>query len=286
MSTRRLLPLGVVVIVLLGLVGIASHGRPLAGGRGGGPTATFFDYVLTTVLIVSFATVAIFAYLLLSERDGGRLRPNRRSSLLSMMIGLAASMLLAALILHTHFERRLQHLDVSPGIPRQPPRHAGRPLQRTTLHPRVRWDEIAVVVVLLAGTAAVLVASRNARGRPRPLRSRRSAAVTAALDESIDDLRSDPDLRRAIVAAYARMERALAAAGLPRRASEAPFEYLERALVELDTSAESVRRLTALFEWAKFSHHEPDSAMRDEAVDALVAVRNELRAPAREAVHA
>ena len=68
--------------------------------------------------------------------------------------------------------------------------------------------------------------------------------------------------------------------GLPRRPSEAPFEYLERALRELDTSAEGVRRLTDLFEWAKFSHHEPRPEMRDEAIDALVAVRDELRRPA------
>ena len=112
------------------------------------------------------------------------------------------------------------------------------------------------------------------------------AVATLALDESLDDLRNDPDLRRAIVAAYARMEAALAHAGLPRRPAEAPFEYLERALTTLDTSAGSVRRLTALFEWAKFSHHEPDPAMRDEAVDALVAVRDELRAPAEEQVPA
>ena len=53
-----------------------------------------------------------------------------------------------------------------------------------------------------------------------------------ALDESLDDLRNDPDLRRAIVAAYARMEHALARAGLPRQPAEAPFEYVERALGE------------------------------------------------------
>ena len=41
-----------------------------------------------------------------------------------------------------------------------------------------------------------------------------------------------------------------------------------------------MRRLTVLFEWAKFSHHEPEPEMRDEAIDALVAVRDELRQPA------
>jgi hypothetical protein len=66
------------------------------------------------------------------------------------------------------------------------------------------------------------------------------------------------------------MEHALARAGLPRHPAEAPFEYVERALGSLETSAESVRRLTALFEWAKFSQHEPEPEMRDEAIDALV----------------
>ena len=120
---------------------------------------------------------------------------------------------------------------------------------------------------------------RRARG---VLPARRSGeapqSLADALDVSLDDLRTDPDLRRAIIAAYARMEAALAAAGLPRRPAEAPLEYLERALLSLDTSAEAVRRLTDLFEWARFSHHEPEPSMRDDAVDALLAVRDELRA--------
>jgi hypothetical protein len=74
------------------------------------------------------------------------------------------------------------------------------------------------------------------------------------------------------------METALAAAGVPRHVAEAPLEYLERVLLSLDTSADAVRRLTDLFEWARFSHHEPEPSMRDDAVDALIAVRDELRA--------
>ena len=75
------------------------------------------------------------------------------------------------------------------------------------------------------------------------------------------------------------MEQALGRAGLPRHPAEAPFEYVERALLSLDTSTDSARRLTALFERAKFSHHEPAPEMRDEAIDALVAVRDELARP-------
>ena len=95
---------------------------------------------------------------------------------------------------------------------------------------------------------------------------------------------ADPDLRRAIIAAYSRMERALAGSGMPRHPAEAPFEYIERALSDLDTSAGSAKRLTGLFEWAKFSQHEPGPQMRDEAIDALVDVRDELRRAARDPV--
>jgi Domain of unknown function (DUF4129) len=103
--------------------------------------------------------------------------------------------------------------------------------------------------------------------------------VSVALDESLDDLRNEPDLRRAIIAAYARMETALGFAGIRRHPAEAPLEFMERALTSLDTSTAAVRRLTVLFEWAKFSQHEPEPEMRDEAIDALVAVRDELRGP-------
>src|SRR5206468_7505614 len=123
--------------------------------------------------------------------------------------------------------------------------------------PAVQWAEIIVVLALVAAAGAAYVVRRTRLGQtPRQVRGLGTAPETlaAALDESLDDLRSDPDLRRAIVAAYARMESALAAAGLPRRPAEAPLEYLERTLLSLDTSAEAVRRLTGLFEWARFSH--------------------------------
>jgi hypothetical protein len=79
------------------------------------------------------------------------------------------------------------------------------------------------------------------------------------------------------------MEDALARSGVARRASEAPFEYMERALLSLETSGDSAERLTDLFEWAKFSQHEPLPEMRDDAIGALLAVRDEL---AREPVTA
>ena len=98
------------------------------------------------------------------------------------------------------------------------------------------------------------------------------------MDESLDDLRAEPDPRRAVIAAYARLERVLASHGLPRKRSEAPLEYLSRMLGELAVSASAARRLTDLFERAKFSQHAVGPEMKNEAIGALETVRDDLAA--------
>jgi hypothetical protein len=287
MNMRRLLPLGLAVAVLLALAGVASHGRPLAGGRGPGPTATFFDYVTTTLVLFAIVILAVVIYSVVGQRGGGAPRRGRWH-LTTTLMAFIGSLAIAWVLVHTGFVQRLQNLEKQLAQ-RQ---HSGQPALnlakpgKSVRNPHLRWDEITVFLVLIAGTAIVLYAGRKTRRPPRPWRFGRRQEVSQAIDESIDDLRTDPDLRRAIVAAYARMEHALGRAGLPRHPAEAPFEYVERALQSLETSAESVRRLTALFEWAKFSQHEPEPGMRDEAIDALVAVRDELARPVEEAVTA
>jgi hypothetical protein len=279
--------LGLGVTGLLALAGIASHGRPLAGRRGGGPTTTFFDYVFTSVLIVGAIALAIAAYAVLTtERRPWNPKP-RRWHLLSTIISLLAAVAIAALLLHTSFIERLRKLEHQNQLTqRRGAPASAQPARPGTRNARVRWDEIAIVAVLLGGALVLLYAGQRQLRPPRPWRLRAHDEVSLALDESLDDLLAEEDLRKAIVAAYARMERALAHAGTPRRASVAPFEYVERALRALDTSAESARRLTDLFEWAKFSQHEPAPELRDEAIAALVAVRDELRAPRVEPVPA
>jgi len=283
MEQRRLLLLGVAVTALVAVAALASHGRPLAGsGAGRGPTAGFFDYVFTTTAIFAVLVVAVVVWGLIVARPQGDGKPRTRNHLVSYLLAVVSGAAIALLLLHSaHFMQRLRSLDLQGGRPGKPA-HGASP---GTIPPgargaRVRWDEVAVVAALLAGTAALAYAGRSRkRARPPSWRRRSQEAVSAALDESLDDLRSEPDLRRAIVAAYARMESALAVAGIPRRPAEAPLEYMERALTSLDTSAAAAGRLTVLFEWAKFSQHEPEPQMRDEAIDALVAVRDELRGP-------
>jgi hypothetical protein len=281
-SRNRLVPLAVAVTLLLAVVAIASGGRPLrsSGGRGGLPLS-FWDYAFTTIVIVlalillALGLVALFV----------RATPHKQQSYFqSRMIQTIAFFTLLAMlgaILARHHLFKGFHLP--PEQAQLSPRRSGSGAHSHAANrgPRIRWDEVVIflgiLLVVAAGYGRAVVRSRRT---PRLFRfgAADPDALTAALDESIDDLRADPDLRRAIVAAYARMEAALAVAGIPRRPSEAPLEYLERALLTLDASAEAVRKLTDLFEWARFSQHEPEPSMRDDAVDALVAVRDELRA--------
>jgi Domain of unknown function (DUF4129) len=279
-DARRLIPIGAAVTALLVLAGAASHGRPLSTGVGSGPSAAFFDYVATTLVVFAFIMLAVVLYALLSDRTGGGNPRRGRWSLTSTLLMLAGAALLAYLISTSNFERRLKNLEQRANKPQtQPPPYAQRKPPKDLRNARIRWDEVAIVLVLVAGSGVYFYVTRTRRRPLRPIAFRRGA-VSRALDDSLDDLRNDPDVRRAIIAAYARMEHALAVAGMHRKPSEAPFEYLERMLAELDAGADGAHRLTELFERAKFSHHELGEAMREEAIDALVAVRDDLRNPA------
>lgn len=281
MGSRRVLPLVLAVTGLVALAALAAHGRPLTGSRGTGPTPQFFDYVYTTFALLFVAVAIVFLYAVLGTKWSPPKAGRPRISIVQFLLSMAASLLFAWLLLHGHFHWGAAHRSTKP--PKAGKSRTPVPLFRDTpgtRGARLQWDEIAIVAALLAAAGVAAFAGRRATKPMKEWRLRSHEEVASALDESLDDLRSEPDVRRAIIAAYARMESALAAAGVPRRPSEAPFEYLSRALQSLAASAAAVTRLTDLFERAKFSHHQPDESMREDAIAALVAVRDELRAPA------
>jgi LPXTG-motif cell wall-anchored protein len=150
---------------------------------------------------------------------------------------------------------------------------AEQPPPQTGTRPGVALA-LAAAVLAAAGTGALVITRRR---RPVPAPGRRAASPLAEIVEwSIDDLRREPDPRRAVIAAYARMERMLAGRGLARRPFEAPFEYLGRVLGEGPAGTAPIRRLTGLFQEAKFSPHAIGGAQRGEAVEALTAIRDDL----------
>jgi hypothetical protein len=280
---RRFVPLAIVVTALLAVVAIAAHGRPLdSSSRGhGGLPGSFWDYTYTTIVILAVPILLAGVLAALYVRPARKKRRPFWQSMLRTVVICVLIVGFEALLIHRlnlrHLRLHSPHSPAESGQPGAEGQHGQHVSGRQ--HLQFQWDELAIVLTLLFVLAvAVVIALRRSRPDRGTLDAIAPEVLAAALDESLDDLRNDPDLRRAIIAAYSRMETALAAAGLPRDPAEAPFEYVERALVSLDTSVASVRRLTDLFEWARFSHHEPEPSMRDDAVDALVAVRDELRA--------
>ena len=133
---------------------------------------------------------------------------------------------------------------------------------------------IAVLLLLLAfGIFALMVLVALADRLETWWAARGPAAGSAAAPETLAaiqaDLRTEPDARRAIIRAYGRFERALAGARAPRAAWQTPAEFMRTALTRFPVADAPVRRLTALFEIARFSAHPLGAEARDAACDCL-----------------
>lgn len=148
--------------------------------------------------------------------------------------------------------------------------------------PQAPWLGPAAGVAVLAagvGLLAVLVVRRRRHGSPAGTTRRAADRLAGLLEDSAQDLRAEPDPRRAILAAYARMERALTPRGAGRWRHETALEYLGRLLDQRNLEPEPLRRLTGLFQLARFSDHQVTQAMRDDAIVALEAITASLRSP-------
>jgi Domain of unknown function (DUF4129) len=266
---RRGVVAAAVAVVLLGLVAVGSLRGPLGSGRGRPHyPADLVDSLILLLVLAMLAAAVLAAIALWSDRRMIGRRP-RRGSNLGLLLPMAAVLLLWVF-------RDLFGLG---GGSDDPP--ATTLADQSTIDAAVPPPDPGVVPLVVAGLAlAIMVGLAVAqllgeRRRRRPPRTPGERLVEL-LDDTQEDLERDPDPRRAVIAAWARMERGLAAAGLPRRPAEAPFEYAGRVLESALARPVSVHRLTGLFERAKFSRHAIGEADRAEAIAALRAVRREV----------
>jgi hypothetical protein len=170
--------------------------------------------------------------------------------------------------------KKVEQAQARPGNKQQKLHHLPATPARTA---HFEWPLVVGIggLVLLGGVWMYV----RSRRRLAPLFEERGleADMVTAIETTIDDLRSEKDARRAVIAAYAAMERTLARHGLARHRSEAPLEYLANILRGLHVRESAVVSLTRLFEFAKFSGHEVEGVMKEEAIDALVAIRDDLQ---------
>jgi hypothetical protein len=133
---------------------------------------------------------------------------------------------------------------------------------------------VAVLVLLLAFGAFALMLLVALADRVEHWWARRRGPVIAASrpvprDEALADPRAEPDPRRAIIAAWRRLEHALAGVRAPRAPWQTPTEFMRTTLARLPVPRPPVSRLTALFEIARFSQQPLSAQARDTACDCL-----------------
>ena len=274
-GSRGIVAGGLVGIALVAAVGLASRAHTPAGG--GHVHSISQDILLeyTLLLLAALAVVvlpvAVFLFIVGRDEEERTLpeRKNWMTALLLSMIGLAVVSVVLLRYLHDHHGGHVNPVSELAGIARRGSKTAGVV--------RFDWGPVIVVsslTILALAAGAWFVLERR---RTEPRRGSVATKLAVALERTITDLRAEPDPRIAVISAYAQMEHALADAGLERRPDEAPREYLGRVLPDVGAQTTSVQRLTALFERAKFSPHTIDAAMKDEAIDALEALRDDLR---------
>jgi multisubunit Na+/H+ antiporter MnhB subunit len=147
------------------------------------------------------------------------------------------------------------------------------PQKPPTSIPSLEMAIAALLLLLALAVFAVMVLVALADRLEKWWTEREGAALLPAIPEALAliqaDLRAEPDARVAIIRAYGRFERALAAARAPRAVWQTPAEFMRSTLARLPVASAPVRRLTALFEVARFSTHPLGAEARDAACDSL-----------------
>ncbi len=274
---------GVLTVGILGLLTVitfaARGGHPVRhGGVAARPVPVTLQDSFVTLLEIAYVLAIVgFVVLFAKRRPLGVPRESHwlRNFILVMVLCLIVTAFGSWAIRHGHYShqqlgakaRTKQGQADTPG--------AGSSLRDGRVRPaRFQWQLAAGLAgLVLLGVVLILVRRRSP---PGPDEQRVEDELVQTIDSAIEDLRGEGDPRVAVIASYASMESALRSHGFGRVPSEAPLEYLSRILETLEVRSDAVRSLTHLFEYAKFSRHEIDGEMKEDAIVALLNVRNDL----------
>ena len=271
------------VLALVAVVALASRGGRAGGGATDprGPSTVFWDYLFTMSILAAVIGGIVSLWLLKQQlgMNADKDPKGRHKLVFVFLVSLVLGVVIAAQFARGDRNVFRERSEGSGGesarerAKRDPDAHT----------PSFLWGPAIALGALGVVAAAYLRAQNRVRRRDLDEASDEALAeeLAALLDDTLDDLRAEPDPRRAVIAAYARMERALSAYGLPRHPFEAPLEFLERASPELGerhpAGLRLVFELSHLFERAKFSQHAVDEEMKADAISSLEGLRDELR---------
>jgi Domain of unknown function (DUF4129) len=278
--SARLAIVGGALFALLVVVSFAT--RSGFGGRSANaaPSLGFLNWLFSILLmlVVVLVAAAFYVYFFLARNPQARARKSFGSRIAQGLAFLALLLLVATAIVYVRrhsagFRFRLGGLGAAGD---KPGHHA---VAGSSHSVSFEWPVLLVFAALLL-VAGYLVRRRRAALAGRPLAAddaSLAAVVAESIGDAIEDLEAEPDARRAVIAAYARMEGVLARHGLRRTPSETPLEYLRRVLLGLTARGDAVQALTGLFEEARFSGHAIDAGMKRDAIGALRTIRDDLQ---------
>jgi len=276
---RRILGLATIGLAVFGLLTLTALGsRSLPGTTRSVALSWTVDVIEVIQVAIGVIIVAAVIWSLIAvRRNRDKEKKPQRKSLPRRQSSLAVLAVLAAVAVLVYL------------IPKRAPRVLEEPTPPDFNFSRVDFlpmEEVGAAWPLLALIAmAVLAAfaiSVLTRAQPDPEPDPDAAALLAdSLSDALAALDWSDDPRSVIIKAYHDIETALADAGMPRLASEAPREYLQRVLSSLGVEADSITRLTTLFELARFSEQDLGAAEVDDAQAALQSVLADLRVSAQ-----
>jgi hypothetical protein len=282
-ATGRSIRLALVAFGLLALLGVVAFASRSGLGHQSqaAPTPGYVSYAFTAFLIVFVLMIPVAAYgFIMQAREGEVARKSYRQRTIEsigMLFFFGALAFVVIYLKRHHHHFLVPHLK---GLNGKKKAIHGVNGHAAAVEPHFEYTVLWISLVVIAvGGGWLYYAWRTRKKRTAMPLDREQTVVedfAASIGDAIGDLENEPDARRAVIAAYARMETVLARNGLKRRPSETPVEYLRRILLGLTSRGDSVSRLTSLFEQAKFSRHTIDDAMKQDAIGALREIRDDL----------
>jgi predicted secreted protein len=279
--SARLVLVAVGLLVLLAVVAFATRSG-LGHSSQAKPTPGYVSYAFTAFLIVFVLAIPVALWSFFVQAREGQIQ---RKKFHTRVIENVAMMLFFGVIafviiyMKQHHHQLLRVHTIKPAHGKAPKHHANG--KAAPYEPHFEYSVLWIALVaLVVGGGFIVYRWRTRKKRPLvPLNLQPTVAedFASSIDDAIDDLEAEADARRAVIAAYARMEGVLSRHGLRRRPSDTPVEYLRRVLLGLTSQDDAVQRLTRLFEEAKFSRHEIDASMKQEAITALRTIREDLQ---------
>ena len=277
-------PLALLVLAILGLAAVVVAASRSGGQGPSGPAGTAVTeaaIIRAGVILVAVAEVVVFGLIAWAlwpgERRARRVGHRKGSLAVAVASFLQTASVLVLFWLWLHYRARFggSGQGLLGGL--APPRtFASLPGRAFAVAGGQEWLTLVIVLAVLGLAATRLLRGIRFGRRGSPL-ARLAGRLQEAVEESLEELEGEPDPRRAVIAAYARMERSLARVGLARARHEAAFEYLGRLLGLLDASVAPAQRLTDLYQVARFSEHPIDESMKKQAINSLFELRDELR---------